>query len=118
MNWAAEQQELDPSLRKQLYEILEKEQVLSKSKDPWKDALKYAKELKKKMRATKREKAKSASASERAGIRGTHRKLPEEIEELPDDFLENNFDTEPETTGWFDDDLTREDYGDLYDNDY
>ena len=118
MNWAAEQHDLDPSQRKQLYEWLESESILDTSKDPYKEASKYAKDLKKEAAMLKRSIKKAGAMSEKGAVKSARKKTKEDIEDIQDDFALDGGDGATEGGNWYDDDVDREDYPDLYDSDY
>ena len=118
MNWAAEQHDLDPGQRKELYEWLESEGVLDNSKDPYKEASKYAKDLKKEAANLKRSMKKAGAAGEKGALKGARKKSKDDIEDISDEFALDGGDAAAETGNWYDDDVDREDYPDLYDSDY
>jgi hypothetical protein len=117
MNWAAEQHDLDPGQRRELYVWLESEEILGTSKDPMKEASRYAKELKKEAEMLKRSLKKSGAVSEKGSARGSRKKGKDDIEDLVEDFsLEG--DGLSEGPAWTEEDVDREDYPDYYDSDY
>jgi hypothetical protein len=116
MNWAAEQHDLDPSQRKELYEWLETEEILDSSDDPWKEASRYAKELKKEAEALRRSRKKSA-ASEKGAMKGARKKSKDDIDEIQED-ITVDLEGASEAGSWYEEDVDREDYPDYYDSDY
>jgi len=116
MNWAAEQHDLDPSQRKELYEWLETEQILDSSDDPWKEASRYAKELKKEAEALRRSSKKSA-ASEKGAMKGARKKSKEDIDDIQED-ITVDLEGASEAGSWYEEDVDRGDYPDYYDSDY
>jgi len=117
MNVAAEQHDLDPGQRRELYEWLESEEILETSKDPLKDASKYAKELKKEAEMLKRSMKKSSALSEKGAARGPRKKSKDDIEDLAED-LSLEGEILSDGPGWSEDDMGREEYPDYYDSDY
>ena len=116
MNWAAEQHDLDPGQRRELYVWLESEKILGTSKDPMKEASRYAKELKKEAEMLKRSLKKSGALSEKGAATSSRKKSKEDIEDLVEDFsLEG--DGLSEGPAWTEEDVDREDYPDYYDSD-
>ena len=114
MNWAAEQHDLDPGQRKELYEWLESEDVLNTSKDPCKEASRYAKELKKEAEMLKKSRRKSAAVGDRTAAKGARKKSKDDIDDIQDDFVMDGFDSGTEAGNWYEEDVDREDYPDYY----
>jgi hypothetical protein len=114
MNWAAEQHDLDPSQRKELYEYLESEDILRTAKDPAKEASKYAKELKKVAEMLKKSRKKSAAVGDRTAAKGARKKGKDDLDEMSDDATSDTFDSGPESANWYEDDVDRDDYPDYY----
>jgi hypothetical protein len=112
MSWAAEQHDLDPSQRKELYEWLESEDILKTAKDPNKEASKYAKELKKAAEMLKKRRKGSAAVGDRATATGARKKGKDDLDEMSDDAVSDTFDSGPESQNWYDDDMDRSDYPD------
>jgi hypothetical protein len=115
MNWAAEQHDLDANQRKVLYQKLESEGTLKKSKDPVKDASKYAKDLKKQAEAIKNRTRKASGKPDKAALKGAHKKSGGDLDEISDEFESD--DTSDGGT-WYEEDVNRDEYPDYYDSDY
>jgi hypothetical protein len=115
MNWAAEQHDLDPSQRKILYERLENEGILKSSKDPGKQASKYARELKKEADQLRKSVRKSNAVSDKASVKPSRKKSKEDIEEMQDEFGFDGIEGS-EGNNWYEEDVDREDYPDYYDS--
>jgi hypothetical protein len=115
MNWAAEMHDLDPSQRKVLYQKLETEGTLKRSKDPMKDASKYAKDLKRQAETLKKRSRKTAGKLDKSAVK-SGRKKGDDIEDLHEEFESDDAAADPGQ--WYDDDVEREDYPDLYESDY
>jgi hypothetical protein len=113
MNWAAEQHDLDPGQRKELYEYLESEDILNTAKDALKEASKYAKDLKKEAEMLRKSARKTAALGDKAA-KGARKKSKDDIDEVPDDFASDGFDAGTEPGNWYDEDVDREDYPDYY----
>ena len=112
MNRASEQHDLDARQRKALYEWLESHDVLEKSKDPFKDATKFAKELKKQAEQLKKN-SKAAAMRDKSSVRGGRKKSSDDVEEAEDDFVFESFDGDGGT--WIEEDVDREECPDYYD---
>lgn len=117
MNWAAEQNDLDPAQRKELYYRLEKKNVLGTSKDPWKEAVKLAKDIKKQEKIKKKSGEKSLAKGKKGTVKDVRAKPTDDLDQFQDDYESDALETF-EGVSWYDDDVDREDYPDYYESDY
>ena len=83
MDYTAQQFDLLPEQRKELYKILEEKNVLKESKDSTKEAAKLAKQLVKRT-AAKAKESKSLKSGKISSIRNPSRR-PGDVDDLDDD---------------------------------